>query len=186
MAKSNNKLPSFEVNIAVLPGKGRRLKLEPTEVERNAIAEEAGIISVDWFLGELEMKRWRRNGVSVTGSVKARITQECVVTLEPIESEVEEDIDRTFLPEGSKLLRPRLSSEGELIIDYDGKDEPEMFIGENLDAWEIALEHFILGVDPYPRKSDAEFKSIVDDVDETLEDEKPSPFAALKGLIKPD
>lgn len=178
---------SFDINIAVLPAKGRRVKLEPNEAERKELADEAGIVSAEWFFAELEFRRWRRDGISVKGTVKANITQECVVTLEPIQTIVEAELDRTFLPDGSKLLRPRLSSEGEMIIDYEGKDEPEGFIGETLDAWEIAMEHFILGIDEYARKPGMEFTSWSEDetVDTASTDEKKSPFAALKGMIDP-
>lgn len=178
---------SHEINIAVLPGKGRRVKLEPNEVESMELANEAGIVSVEWCLCELEFRRWRRDGVAVTGTVKANITQECVVTLEPIQTKIDEQIDRTFLPDGSKLLRPRLSSDGEMIVDFEGKDEPEMFLGETLDAWEIAMEHFILGIDLFARKPGAEFviSSDTEKDSEIDQSEEKSPFAALKGLIEP-
>ncbi len=171
------------INVAVLPTKGRRIKLEPDEAERRQLAIDADAISVEWFVAELEFKRWQKNGISVTGYVKANLTQECVVTLEPMQTSVEEEIDRTFLPEGSKLLRPRLNSEGELVVDYDGKDEPEPFVGENLDAWEIAIEHFLIGIDPYPRKPGAEFEPVIESDGSQSSEE--SPFAALKDLIKP-
>ena len=36
--------------------------------------------------------------LQVTGHVRARIGQTCVVTLDPIESEIDEEIDLTFAP----------------------------------------------------------------------------------------
>ena len=171
------------INITVLPAKGRRVKLEPDKRERKRLADEASVLSVEWFVAELVFKRWQVNVVSITGTVRANLTQECVVTLEPLQTTVHEEVDRTFVPEGSKLLRPKLNNEGELIVDYDGRDEPEPFVGENLDAWEIAIEHFLIGIDPYPRKPGAEFTPLIEsDGSDSL---KESPFAALKGLIKP-
>lgn len=180
-------LLSYPVNVAVLPNKGLQVKLQPTADERQAMADDLEIVSVETCDVELVFKRWRRDGVSVKGRIVAQIMQECAVTLDPISNRIDEEIDRIFLPEGSKLLKPRLSSDGELLIDYDGQDEPESFSGDTLDAWEIALEHFALGIDPFARKEGVEFQtqSSSEDNKDKSENEEKSPFAALQGLIKP-
>ena len=186
MARSKKKPLSLEVNVQVLPQKGMKLKIEPDAAQLKLIADEADIVSVERFVAELEFRRWQRKGVSVTGHVSADITQECVVTLEPVKSTIREEIDRTFLPEGSKLLKPKLDDEGELVLDVEGRDEPEMFGGVTLDAFAIALEHFILGIDPFPRKEGAEFGEMISGEEVSKEDAKESPFAALKDLFKPE
>ena len=108
-AQSKGKIrkPVQLVSVGVLPAKGLRLKLEPDEAERLWISEEAGILSIKQLNADLLFRHWRRDGVSVAGSVRATITQQCGVTLEPVEEIVSEEIDRTFLPEGSKLAKPR-------------------------------------------------------------------------------
>lgn len=177
-------LPTHTVNVTTLPSRGLRERLVAAAGEREAVAEKADILSLDLLEVELEFKRWRRNGVSVTGVVRAKLTQECVVTLEPVASELLEEIDRIFLPEGSRLLRPQLNSEGELIVDHEGRDEPEAFFGDTLDAWEIALEHFMLGIDPFPRKPGATFEQTTENDEDKSDGDENSPFSALKDLVR--
>ncbi len=184
MAQSPADQLSHTVNVAVLPARGLRIKLEADEAVRALLAHEANALRVDRFNCELLLKRWHKNGVIVTGEVSADITQECVVTLEPVHSRIFEEIERLFVPDGSKLTKPRLNNEGELVIDFDGKDEPEPFCGDTLNAWEIAIEHFLLGVDPFPRKEGVELDDAVQATNQPEHsEEKPNPFAVLKDYV---
>jgi uncharacterized metal-binding protein YceD (DUF177 family) len=172
----------WPVNVAVLPSSGFRLKLEPDDAERSRLAATAGIPSVDSMVAELVFTRWRKNGVEVRGRIDADVTQECVVTLEPVAGKVEEEIDRIFLPEGSKLAKPRLSDDGELLLDPDGRDAPEIFTGETLDAWEIVIEHFLLGLDPFPRAEGAGELEWSTEAGENAEKDQENPFSVLARL----
>ncbi len=77
-------IPSFEVNVTTLPGSGYHVTLRPGDKERAAIAEAAGITALPMLEADLVLKRWRRDGVEVTGELRARAEQPCVVTLEPV------------------------------------------------------------------------------------------------------
>ncbi len=66
-----------------------------------------------------------KDGVKVFGELRGRVTQACVVTLEPVESEIFEEIDQIFVPEGSALARMPANDEGEMIVDPDGPDLPK-------------------------------------------------------------
>ena len=78
----------------------------------------------------------------VAGQVSARVGQTCVVTLEPIENQVEEAVDLSFVP-GAKVPKT--------------PEDPEPLVGGRLDLGAIATEFLLLGIDPYPRKADAKF-----------------------------
>ncbi len=181
-------LPEFGVNVAVLPARGLRVLLEPDLAERQILAREADVVSVTWFKAELLFKRWHKNGVSVTGEVRAGLVQACAVTLDPVETLVAETVERLFAPKGSKLARPRLDQDGEWVINHEGPDIPDTFIGDTIDAWEIALEHFLLGVDPFVRKEGAEFETNGPGAKGAANGDRAreNPFAALKGLISKD
>jgi len=189
-AKRNDQGPgrnqelNWPVNVAVLPSSGFRLKLEPDASERARLAAIAGIPSIERMVAELVFTRWRKNGVEVRGRIDADVTQECVVTLDPVAGRVEEEIDRIFLPEGSKLAKPRLSDEGELLLDPDGRDAPEIFTGETLDAWEIVIEHFLLGLDPFPRAEGAGEIDWSTETEESAENDLENPFSVLASLKK--
>ena len=49
----------------------------------------------------------------VSGRLAAEVVQACVVTLEPVVSKIEQDIDQIFVPEGSKLARIVTDEAGE-------------------------------------------------------------------------
>lgn len=184
MANPSSANLSQTVNVAVLPARGLRIKLDADDKERALLAGKADALGVDRFSCELLFKRWHKNGVIVTGEVSADITQECVVTLEPVHNTIVEEIERLFVPDGSKLTRPRVNNEGELVLDFQGKDEPEPFSGDTLDAWEIAIEHFLLGVEPFPRKEGVEFEDAMEGFGQPGEaEEKPNPFAVLKDYV---
>lgn len=153
----------FEVSITRLPQKGMPVVIEPDAGQREALADVHGLLSVDQFRADLLVSSWKRNGVKVTGKVRAAITQQCVVTLEPIEATVEEDIDSIFLPADSKLGRLGFGEGGEILVDADGPDAPETFSGDTIDVGALAAEFFGLGVDPYPRKPGASLASDEDD-----------------------
>jgi hypothetical protein len=169
------------VSIARLPQNGMPLKLKANEKERLALAKAHDLISVQSFIAELLIKKWRKEGVKITGRLVAEITQDCVITLEPLISKIENEIDAVFVQEGSKLARPPLSADGEIVIDYDGADLPETFSGDAIDAGALAEEFFGLAINPYPRKPGAALQAALG---EEPDAPKPSPFAKLLKIGK--
>jgi uncharacterized metal-binding protein YceD (DUF177 family) len=174
-ASSQGSIPHM-VSVARLPQNGMPLRLMSNENERLALAKAHDLISVQSFTAELLIKRWRKDGVKITGKVAAEITQNCVITLEPLISQIQNEIDGLFVQEGSKLARPPLSADGEIVIDYDGADLPETFSGDAIDVGALAEEFFGLAIDPYPRKPGAALEAAPDEEPGLS---KPSPFAKL-------
>ena len=146
---------SFPVHVARLPRKGMRVEIEADDAQRAALAAAHGLEAVDSFRAELDVTAWKKGGVKVEGRVRARIVQACIVSLEPVEQAVDEDVSALYLPEGSKLALPQRSAEGEMILDPEGEDGPEPFSGDSIDVGQLAEEFFALGIDPYPRKAGA-------------------------------
>ena len=83
------------------------------------------------------------------------MTQACVVTLEPVASHIDEEVEALFLPQDSKLGRLGFEGGGEIMLDADGPDSPETFSGDTIDVGALAEQFFALAIDPYPRKPDA-------------------------------
>lgn len=159
----------------------------PIEVHVEADARELKALAVLWkvldvgaLTADLKVRRWKKDGVKVFGTVHARISQACVVTLDPVQSDIDEEIDQIFVPEGSVLARIPANDEGEMIIDPDGPDLPETFIGDAIDVGAIVAEFAAMGIDPYPRKPGVEFEPHTENSAGT--EAKPSPFAVLRNL----
>jgi uncharacterized metal-binding protein YceD (DUF177 family) len=171
----------YPVSVDRLPVKGLTVTLDADDREKAALAAAHGLDKVNSFHAELYLAPWKKQGVRVRGTVRASITQACVVTLEPIDSVVEETVDAVYVPERSRLARVDRDDLGELVLDPEGPDMPETFSGDKLDTGEIAEEFFELGIDPYPRKEGVE---LPEDLGEKEgESEAPrSPFADLAKL----
>ena len=179
-AKKAEQAPTMPVQVNVLPSRGMPVSVDATARERAWLAQAAGAESVESFKAELTVKRWQRDGVRLSGKLRAGLTQACIVTLEPVESRIEESVDRTFVPSTSKLAKPRLNSEGEWLLDAEGSDPPDVLESDTLDIWEILLEQFLLAVEPFPRAEGAIFEQAGELPEK--EDSKPSPFAVLGKL----
>ncbi len=170
---------SVPVVVAEVPETGRRIELVPGETERKAIAAAAGLVELPRFEAVFDLVRQGgdnlTNSLRVTGHVAATAIQHCVVTLEPIESEVEEEVDLLFQPEADASIAP--AADGGGYRDIEADDPPETHNGA-VDLGAVATEFLLLGLDPYPRKPDAVFDA------PAAGDTASHPFAALAALKK--
>lgn len=171
---------SFKANVLRLPRKGMPVVIDADEVQRAALAAEHALLSVDRLHAELLVAPWKGDGIRVTGHVEAEIMQACVVTLEPVPAEIRADIDAIYIPQGSSLARRVADPSGEILIDPDGPDAPELFVGDTIDVGATAEEFFALEIDPYPRSA-AAATSVATPIHEE-QVETVSPFARLKSL----
>jgi len=143
---------SFPVHVARLPKSGMHVAIEADAEQRKALAAAHGLQAVERFVASLDVTAWKKGGVRVKGNMHASVVQECIVTLEPVTGSIDETVSATFLPEGSRLAVPSYSAEGEILLDPEGDDSPELFSGDTVDVGQLAEEFFALGIDPYPRK----------------------------------
>ena len=182
MTEKNNESFSYNVNVGHLSANPVSVTMEADGRERAELAERWGVLKVDALEAELELIRWKRDGVRIKGRVKADIEQECVVTLEPVHSHIDEAVDALFVPEGSRLARMPVDETGEMVFDAEGPDLPETFTGDSIDVGAVCEEFVVLAIDPYPRKEGAVLEAADDTPAE--EDRPPSPFAGLKHWSK--
>lgn len=166
------------VIVAQIPDTGLHRKLEASAIERQAMAEVAGLREVLSAQADLEIVPKSGGRFQVTGSVRARIGQTCVVTLDPIENEIEEEVDLVFAPEAEVRKMADLIEEGQDDTESpEVIDPPEAIVNGIIDLGRIATDALFLAVDPYPRKEGAVFEAEV-----IALDPEDHPFAALKAL----
>src|ERR1700682_2064913 len=89
---------SVPVTVHEVPVTGRRFELKADEATRAAIAKSADLRALPRLDATFDVTRLNSNGLHVGGRVSATVVQACVVTLDPIENEVEEMIDLIFVP----------------------------------------------------------------------------------------
>ncbi|MFD0915602.1 YceD family protein [Pseudahrensia aquimaris] len=177
---------SLTVNVRKLSKKGEHHTFEANEVQRAEIAARYDLVSIESFVATAHAVPWRKGGVQVEGNITVKFTQPCAITAEPMDQTLEEPFNATFVPEGSKLAKPRVNGEGEIIVDAEGDDPPELFSGDTLELADIWLEFFALGIDPFAAIEGAQLPSEVVPNPEADEEEaaENSPFAALAALKK--
>ncbi|KQO80208.1 DUF177 domain-containing protein [Rhizobium sp. Leaf262] len=180
---ANDDVPfSYPVKVGHISANPVRIGLSANADELKALAKLWDVVSVEYLKSQLQVTRWKRDGIKITGDVQAGLTQSCVVTLEPVSSVVDETFEHVFVPEGSKLARMMTNEQGEIVLDPDGPDTPDQFSGDTIDVGAVVAEFAALAIDPYPRKPDVDFAGYGEA--KAGEDKKPSPFAVLKDWKK--
>jgi uncharacterized metal-binding protein YceD (DUF177 family) len=173
---------SYPVKVGNISANAVTVRLEANEAERKALRDLWAVLDVQSLKAELQIARWKRDGVKIKGRVQAKIVQACVVTLEPVVSLIDEPVEAIFVPEGSRLARIAANDSGEMILDPEGPDLPDTFTGDTIDAGLTVTEHAALAIDPYPRKQGASFGERIESTQK--DDVRPNPFAVLKDWKK--
>ena len=169
--------PPWHVPVVLddIPEDGRHFDLEADADVRAAVAKAAGLRGLPRLTANFDVTRRGTDGLHVVGTVSATVGQTCVVTLDPVDNEVEETIDLVFVPQ--QAPEPTAEGDAEKPEPRDVKwSDPEPLIGGAIDLGAIATEFVILGLDPYPRKPGAVFQPPHDDKPD------PGPFAGLAKL----
>ncbi|NRP71024.1 hypothetical protein ILFOPFJJ_01907 [Ensifer psoraleae] len=173
---------SYPVKVGHISANAVSFHLSANEAERRALANLWNVDEVLSLDADLQIARWKKDGVKIKGDVAARIVQSCVVTLEPVEADISEPVEAIFVPEGSRLARQAQNDGGEMVLDPDGPDIPDTFSGDTIDAGVVVSEHVALAIDPYPRKEGVVFGERIES--SAADDKLPNPFAALKDWKK--
>ncbi len=190
MAKKDPKhssLPTLPVDVKRLPKLGNTIKLSMEDrdfgaKEAAALISHLGVESVESLEASLNFKPWARDGVQVDGEISSTLHSQCPVTLEKVAQQLHTVFKAKFVPPDSKLSKPQLNDEGEMIFDIDSEDIPDIYEGDTLDAWAIAMEYLALEIDYFARAENATFEAPADS--QPSEEENVSPFAKLRALKK--
>ena len=161
------------VIVAQIPEIGLSRNLEADKPTRDAMAKIAGLREILSAHAEFDVKPESDGRVRVAGRLVARIGQTCVVTLDPIENNIDETIDLIFAPP------EQIPDRAEDDADEGPGAEDQMEPIENgiIDLGRLATDVLYLAIDPYPRKPGAVFEPRVE-----AADPEDHPFAALKTL----
>lgn len=179
---------SFSFTADDLPSSGKTLTLSPNENERVAIAERAGLVSLDACTVDFTLNREQGHIIHVTGKLKAKVTQSCVVTMEDVEAPLEDDFEAWYSDPERTILFKKAQHEalskleiGDLPM-LEESDDPEPLEQGKIDLGELAVQYLCLAVEPYPVKPGVTRSEIIttEKDDQPAKELKPNPFAALK------
>jgi len=164
------------IAVAQIPDTGLHREIEADQTMRDAVADVGGLREVLSAKASFDVTPLSGGRFHVSGHVRARIGQTCVVTLDPMESEIDETIDLIFAPPEQIPQMAALIDESE-HSDGETPDPLEPIENGMIDLGRLATDALYLAVDPYPRKPDAVFKPLVE-----AANPEDHPFAALKAL----
>jgi uncharacterized metal-binding protein YceD (DUF177 family) len=174
------------VEVRSMPAPGLEVSVEANAAEREALALFLGEPAVARLEGVYQLKPGSAGRVAVSGLARATLTRNCVLTLEPFETTLEEPVEVVFAsePERSAAHRSLTAGRGGREEEVDlaalsSVDPPEPIVDGKIDLGALTTEFVALGLDPYPRKPGAAFTS------SDAEIEEKNPFSALADLAPP-
>ena len=130
---------SVPVVVAQIPDSGLHREIEAGPAAREAMADIAGLREILSASASLDLTLEKAGRVHVTGRVRARIGQTCVVSLDPIENDIDEAIDLIFappeqIPELADLVDEAAESDAEI------PDPPEPIVNGVIDLGRLATD----------------------------------------------
>lgn len=148
------------------------LTITAKEEERAALARRFDLLALPHLSAELTISPLPGGEFEVAGRLIAKVVQPCAITLAPVESDIEEELEGRFTAKKERRPAQEEYSMAEL-------SEAEAIGPEGLDLGEWVAQGLALALPPYPRAPGAELP-------EELTGSKVSPFAVLKNLKKDD
>lgn len=152
-------------------------ELAATPAELKRIASDLDLVACDSFVLAYVLKPSAGGAIHLRGTLTARVTQTCVVTLDPLPAVVTAALEAELWPEDEM---PKGSDEETVDVLSDASLEP---IREGrIDLGGLAFELLSVSLDPYPRKQGATFEDIAEEV--PPEGKPLAALAKLKDLPK--
>ena len=131
---------SFLIHPSELERGETKFDLNAESNERSALAGRFGLQAIDLFKLSITVKHIKnKNAVQVNGTLYAKIIQNCVVSLVPIENTIDEEFEAIFYDE-NQLVSEELFDE----------EQFETYKNDTIDLGEFGAQELALATDPYP------------------------------------
>ena len=152
-------------------------RLTPDVETRKTIADRLGILGVKKFTFEGHLTPMGKQDWTLSAKLGATVVQPCVVTLDPVTTRIDAQVERTFVAD---LAEPEMP---EVEMPEDETVEP---LGSHIDPAAIMAEALSLALPLYPRNEGSELQeaNFAGPGITPLRDEDTKPFAGLAGLRK--
>ena len=173
--------PIFSIPYAITALRKRKavdVRVDANPETRTALAAELDLIDLPSLRVEASVTPVGRDQWRVAGTIRAKVVQACVVSLNPVSTTVEETFERRFTEDENAVG-------SDLDFDPVGDDPPEM-IKDGLDVGIVATEALALALPTYPRAQGATFEgaAVAPPGVEPIRPDDLKPFAGLAALKK--
>ena len=168
------------IKVAELKSGSRTFELVMSDSDLAELAERFGLNAIRSLTAIVEIQdKGPRQGVLLKGKIKADLDQHCVVSNDPVPSNIDTDLYlRLVGPEELERL-----DEAEAFLDPEA-DEYDALEGDEINLGEVVAQTVSMSLDQFPRKESADIK-IKPNQDVTFNEElleKKNPFSALEKL----
>lgn len=160
------------LELADVPSGGRPVSITANDQECAAIARRLGILGVDRLALTGHASRGPNQSVILEALLEAHARQACVVTLEPVEETISEQL---YI----RLVEAGRAQESDPTVENEDEDVEEAESGI-VNLGELAVQYLSLALDTYPRAEGAE--TVILPGSEDPEPVKESPFDVLRKL----
>jgi uncharacterized metal-binding protein YceD (DUF177 family) len=161
---------------------GTALEIAASDNERAGLAKRFGFLELPAFSARVTVDRRPGGQIIVEGRLRGRIVQACVLTLDPVNQDLDEVFRIVFRQD---MKDDRDPESGEAVLNSQA-DAPEPLTGNMLDIGEIVAEQLSLAADPYPRRPGAKLEDVLPKLRQGgrrgQPDKRKHPFAGLAAL----
>jgi uncharacterized metal-binding protein YceD (DUF177 family) len=162
----------WSVTLAQVPAGGLPQRLSASPAERAAVAQLLGLISLDDLRVDGRVDALAGGYYRFKARLTATAVQACVVSLDPVPSQIDELVRVEFRPAEDFQI------DAENAPDLDAEYDIEPIVDDTLETGRVIFEQFAASLDPYPRAPGAELAK----TEAGPKIEKINPFAVLAKL----
>jgi uncharacterized metal-binding protein YceD (DUF177 family) len=156
-------------------GRPTPFSLMPNAPERKAIAQALGIVGIKKLKFDGTLVPQGRSDWTLQATLGSTVVQDCVVTLDPVTTRIDEEIQRAYMADIPEI------DAAELEMSQDDAIDP---LPDTLDVAQVMIEALSLALPPYPRSVGAELGNVAVTAPgiAPMTDDDAKPFAGLGAL----
>ena len=162
---------SRPVDITTLPSKKKRFSYEASVEECAKLAMRLGCAAIEYLEARVEFYPYSNTDFMANVSMRSKVTQECVVTMEPVITEVDATVSLRLVPNSELCDADSFYESSECEI--------ENFEGDVFDIGELLTQYLSLEIPLSPRSKNAPTFAETDGEQGVKKD---SPFKILSSL----
>ena len=125
------------------------------DAEMAAIVRMLDLARLDELVFVYRFQRSGEGRLRLKGRLKARLVQLCVVSLDPVETELDFPVEVEFWPGAlvDEFVRSAEESGSHEILDW-----PEPIVDGTIDLGTVMYESIAMAIDPYPKREGVSFE----------------------------
>lgn len=168
-----------------------KLRIAASEEERKALCKRLDLAAISSLSADLTLHREKGSIIHVNGLMKANVTQHCVISTDPVQTQIEETFEGWFADQDrivmlAKARHERLGrlADSEIPI-LDESEDPEPLVNGMIDIGELVTQNLSLALDQFPRRRGLEEAEVVEvSIGSEVAAIRRNPFEALKNWKK--